>query len=296
MELYHKQSVSHITTLALYEDGSVKQICFDPNTREVQMYRACPDVVDGLRFMRIAKFVFDFKDLPSVVNSMALLREKEESLIEVAVKQNKQLVFYLNEQFGNWELGFQKKKAIQKRKAVVVDLENEDLDEGPSRSNLRVEVLKPDYDEMSRFESIKFKKQEGFENMADRMNEFQRDVLESYLHLRVDGQNRITRENDEMDERYFKKHIEIFKYLTFQLNYDKEDQSVSRISIVRQFSADLKAVHEDFDPDFYVRNEKKVFEYCSLKSNSFCCTWCRRSTIPILSWFIFHNHKCRRNL
>ena len=33
MEVYHKQSVSHITTFAMYEDGSVKQACFDPNTR-----------------------------------------------------------------------------------------------------------------------------------------------------------------------------------------------------------------------------------------------------------------------
>ena len=70
------------------------------------MYRACPDVEDGFRFMRISKFIFDFKDLTSVINDMSLLKEKEEPIIEVSVKQNKRLVFALNEQYGNWELGF----------------------------------------------------------------------------------------------------------------------------------------------------------------------------------------------
>ena len=262
MEVYHRQSVSHVATIAAYEDGSVKQVCFDPTTREVQIYRACPDVEDGLRFMRASKFSFDFKDLQSVMNCMPLLRERDEPLLEVAVKQTKRLVFMLNEQFGNWELGFQKKKAIQKRKAVVVDLDNEHLDENPSRSNLRVEILKPDYDEqLNRFESIKFKKQEDFETMIDRLVEFQREVLDSYPHLRSD---KISFEDDGLDEKYFKRHIEIFKYLTFQLNYDKEDQSVSRISIIRQFSNDLKAVDEAFDPDHFVKNEKKVHELCRI--------------------------------
>ena len=161
-------------------------------------------------------------------------------------------------------MGFQKKKAIQKWKAVVVDLDNEDLDDNPTRSILRVEVLKPDYDEeLNRFESIKFKKNEDFEVLVDRMNEFQRDVLDSYPHLRVDNA-RIFPESDGMDERFFKRHIELFKYLTFQLNYDKEDRSVSRISIIHQYSNDLKAVDENFDPDYFVRNEKKVHELCRI--------------------------------
>ena len=261
MEVYHRQSVSHITTVAVYEDGSVKQMCFDPNTREVQLYRSCPDVVDGLRFMRAAKFVFDFKDLAAVINTLLLLKDRDEPLVEVAVKQTKRLVFLFNEQFGNWEMGFQKKKAIQKQKAVIVDLDNEDLEENPTRSNLRVEVLKPDYDEqLLHFESIK--KHEDFEVLVDRMNEFQRDVLDSYPHLRVDD-TRIFPESDGMDERFFKRHIELFKYLTFQLNYDKEDRSVSRISIIRQYSNDLKAVDDNFDPDYFVRNEK-VHELCRI--------------------------------
>ena len=263
MELYHRQSVSHITTIAHYEDFSVKQVCFDPNTREVQIYRACPDVEDGCRFMRASKFSFDFKDLEHVMSCMPLLKDRDEPLVEVAVKQTKRLFFLFNEQYGNWDLGYQKKRAIQKRKAVMVDLINEDLDDNPVRPNLRVEVLKPDYeDELNRFEQVKFKKNEDFETLVDRLNEFRRDVLESYPHLRSDS--RISLDGDGMDEKYFKRHIELFKYLTFQLNLDKEDRSVSRISLIRQYSNDLKAVDENFEADYFVKNEKKVHELCRI--------------------------------
>ena len=222
MEVFDRQSVSHITTVAVYEDESVKQVCFDPNTREVQIYRVSPDVVDGLRFMRASKFAFDFKDLPNVIACMPLLKDREEPLVEIAVKQTKRLVFLFNEQFGNWEMGYQKKRAIQKHKAVMVDLINEDLDDNPVRPNLRVEILKPDYEEeLNRFENVKFKKNEDFESLIDRLNEFQRDVLDSYPHLRSD--TKLSLEGDGMDEKYFKRHIELFKYLTFQLNLDKED-------------------------------------------------------------------------
>ena len=220
-------------------------------------------MVDGLRFMRASKFIFDFKDLQSVINCMPLLKDREEPLVEIAVKQTKRLVFLFNEQFGNWEMGYQKERAIQKRKAVMVDLINEDLDDNPVRPNLRVEVMKPDYeDELAHFESIKFKKNEDFETLIDRMNEFQRNVLDTYPHLRSDA--KISLEGDGMDERYFKRHIELFKYLTFQLNFDKEDRSVPRISIIRQYSNDLKAVDENFDADYFVKNEKKVHELCRI--------------------------------
>ena len=262
MEVFHRQSVSHITTVAVYEDMSVKQVCFDPNTREVQIYRASPDVEDGCRFMRATKFAFDFKDLGNVIACMPMLKDKEEPLIEIAVKQTKRLVFLLNEQFGNWEMGYQKKKAVQKRKAVLVDLVNEDLDDQPVRSNLRVEVLKPDYEEeLNRFENVKFKKNEDFESVVDRLIEFQKDVLDSYPHLRSD--KIFVEAEDAIDERYFKRHVELFKYFTFQLNFDKEDRSMSRISLIRQYSNDLKAVDETFDGDF-VKNEKKVHELCRI--------------------------------
>ena len=39
---------------------------------------------------------------------------------------------------------------------------------------------------------------------------------------------------------------------------------MSRISLIRQYSNDLKAVDENFDADYFVKNEKKVHELCRI--------------------------------
>ena len=52
--------------------------------------------------------------------------------------------------------------------------------------------------------------------------------------------------------------------MTFQINFDKEERSVSRIALIRQYSNDLKACDDEFDVDVFVRNEKKVHEYCRI--------------------------------
>lgn len=155
--------------------------------------------------MRYSKFSFDFKDL-NAVNSFGMLAEKEQGIIEVAIKANKRLVFVLNECYGNWELGFQK-KSVQKRTAVLVDLENEDL-EGNLAPRLRAEVIKADYEEeFSGFEHFKFKKNEDFDIIIERLIEFERDVLENYPFLRVEIQVEKKKgdEGGEIDDRFFEK-------------------------------------------------------------------------------------------
>ena len=67
MELYHKVGNACITNLVTYPDCSVKQVCFNPRTKEVEIYRAAPDVEDGYRYLRLAKFAFDFEDLEQVI-------------------------------------------------------------------------------------------------------------------------------------------------------------------------------------------------------------------------------------
>ena len=266
MELYHKQNVSHITTIAVYEDGSCKQICYDPTSKEVQFYRACVDVEGGCRFFRYTKFCIDVKDLDVVINNIHRLKDEDEVLIELATKHNKRLVFALNEQYGNWDLGFQKKVVVQKRKAVMVDLaEDEDLDQNvPNQKNIRVEILKPDYDvEMGRFDCIKFKKNEDFDYIADRMLEFRRELFESYPHLRS-KHIEVPDINSGVTDQYFKKNIDVFKYLTFQMNVDKENRSISRIALLRQYANDLKACSDAFDLNFFVKFEKDVFHYCKI--------------------------------
>ena len=39
---------------------------------------------------------------------------------------------------------------------------------------------------------------------------------------------------------------------------------MSRISLIHQYSNDLKAVDENFDADYFVKNEKKVHELCRI--------------------------------
>ena len=75
-------------------------------------------------------------------------------------------MYKYNEEFGNWELGFQKKAVSQKRKAIVVDLEEEDLGEG-SNMQERQAVPSIQYEEMNSYDMIKFKKNEDFDFMID---------------------------------------------------------------------------------------------------------------------------------
>ena len=153
--------MSCITTIACYDDGSVKQVCYNSQSREVQIYRAAPDVEDSFRFLRLQKFSFDFRDLNSLISSLTMLDEKDRIVVEIAMKPNRRLAFVFDEQYGIWELGFQKKVAIHKRKAVVVNLEKEDY--GECSYAPREAVVHPaTYEGFGRFNSIKFKKNEDF--------------------------------------------------------------------------------------------------------------------------------------
>lgn len=81
---------------------------------------------------------------------------------------------------GNWD--FKKKVLSQKRKAVV-NLEEDDLDE-PCNTKERNNVPNIEYEQMNSYDMIKFKKNEDFEFIIDQMMEFQREVYETYPHLR----------------------------------------------------------------------------------------------------------------
>ena len=93
MELYHKVGNACITNLVTYPDCSVKQVCFNPRTKEVEIYRAAPDVEDGYRYLRLAKFAFDFEDLEQVIVKMGTLYDDETMIVPVVVKPSKRLVY-----------------------------------------------------------------------------------------------------------------------------------------------------------------------------------------------------------
>ena len=183
MELYTKTNVACTTNIASYPDLLVKQVCYNSRMREVKMYRAAADVEDGYRYLRASKFSFDFHDLSAVMSKMEVLFDNEVMLIHVSVKPTKQLVFQYNEEYGNWELGFQKKTGAQKRKAFVVDLEDDDV---AVCSNLRKKsdsIPQVQYEQMNSYDLIKFKKNEDFEFMIEQLMEFQREVYELFPYL-----------------------------------------------------------------------------------------------------------------
>lgn len=109
MELYTKVNVCCIPNITCYPDLTVKQVCYNSRTREVEIYRSAPDVEDGYCYLQLSNFSFDFRDLLAVMSKMESLGDNEYTLIPVSVKQTKRLVFQFNEEFGHWELGFQKK-------------------------------------------------------------------------------------------------------------------------------------------------------------------------------------------
>ena len=263
MELYHKQNVVALTNIAFYGDLSVKQAAFDPIAKEVQLYKACPDVEGGFRFFRLSKFAFDLKDLDAVINNMATLKDNDELIVELSVKATKRLVFSFNEQYGNWELGFQMKKPVQKRKAVVVDLSQDDIDQ-PSSGGMRVELLKPEYEGIRNYDCVKFKKSENFDLMIDRLLEFRREIFDEYPHFRNEFSQMVHYDSNEFDQNYFKRNLDIFKYLTYQMGFDQESRSVSRIALLRQYANDLKAISSTFDLNLFIKNEKKASEYCRI--------------------------------
>ena len=93
-----------------------------------------------------------------------MLDEKDRMMIEIATKPNRRLTFVFDEQYGVWELGFQKKVTIHKRKE----------DYGECSYAPREAVVHPvTYEGFGRFDSIKFKKNEDFEYIGERLLEFQ---------------------------------------------------------------------------------------------------------------------------
>lgn len=73
MELYSKEYVKCIVTLASYHDHSVKQACYKHSNKTVEFYRAAPDVVNGTSYLRNRKLSIHFDELNDVIEKMELL-------------------------------------------------------------------------------------------------------------------------------------------------------------------------------------------------------------------------------
>ena len=82
--------------------------------------------------------------------------------------------------------------------------------------------------------------------VAEKLQEFQSDVLSQHPELRekrkVDDVDFVGDEVDHVkkkasvkwDEGFLKKHLKLFLYLTFDLEFDKVINTLSRIALVRK--------------------------------------------------------------
>ena len=59
-----------------------------------------------------------------------------------------------------------------------------------------------------------------------------------------------------------KKHLSLFNYLTFDLDYDKALNSLSKVALLRKHIVELKMVRKGLDIEDYIANEKICFEFC----------------------------------
>ena len=116
------------------------------------------------------------------------------------------------------------------------------------------------YEETNSYEMIKFKKNEDFDFMIDRFLEFQRDVYETYPYLCKKNEEL----KDKWSEDFMKEHIELFRYMTFQMNYDKENKITGRIALIRQYQNELKVMDKRIDCNDLIKNDDQVNEFCKI--------------------------------
>ena len=90
--------------------------------------------------------------------------------------------------------------------------------------------------------------------MAEKLQKFQSDVFSQHPELRekrkVDNIDFVSEDIDHLkkkasskwDEEFLKKHLKLFLYLTFDLEFDKATNALSRIALLRKHIYELKVI------------------------------------------------------
>ena len=183
MDVYTKERVTCVKTLASYTDDSVKQVCYRPISKTVEIYRAAPDVKYGTRFLRNAKFSIDWNELNDDIEKLDSLQDPLAVMILIATSHDKRLIFRRNETYGNRDMGYEMRSSVHKRTPLLVDLDEEDLDAEkllPEKHQCEMELI---YDPMGN-NCLHFKRSNDFEEIKTRLIEFRRKVCEEYPKLR----------------------------------------------------------------------------------------------------------------
>lgn len=64
------------------------------------------------------------------------------------------------------------------------------------------------------------------------------------------------------DENFMKRHLDLFCFITFALEYDKTEHSLSRIGLIRRCSDDLSHVDSSISATDIVKNDSVCYEFC----------------------------------
>ena len=157
-------------------------------------------------------------------------------------------------------MGYEMKRKVQNIEPVVADLDRIEDDD--------IEVLETPTDAASsRFDEMDDFKQFPFIIVSEKLQEFRRGVLHEYPELRSkdkvdDVHFKKTCLSVKWGEQFLKNNLNLFNYLTFDLEYDKALNSLSRIALFRKHITELKMVCEGLDVEDCIANEKICFEFC----------------------------------
>ena len=209
MGLFTKSNFEVVTKLIRYSDASEMQVCFNKWNKTCEIYRALPDVKNGSRFMRNTKFHFDFHHLLPLVDVLSRVSDDELKYV-VVVEKDKRLVLCKNEEFGNWNLGYESKRKVADVEPLVADLdaiEDNDLEiitrsDSPEISG---------FDEMDKFKRFTFQKRDLLVSISEKLLVFRITLLDIYPELRRDSkvcnvENFLLKWNED----YLKKNLNLF--------------------------------------------------------------------------------------
>ena len=69
---------------------------------------------------------------------------------------------------------------------------------------------------------------------------------------------------DGWNDDFMKEHIELFRFMTFQMSYDKENKVTGRIALIRQYQNELVVMDKNIQSNDLIKNDTQVYEFCKI--------------------------------
>ena len=143
------------------------------------------------------------------------------------------------------------KRKVSDIQLLVADLDkNEDEDIEVLTSSMSLAIS--GFDEVDQFKRFPFQNKDLFGVIAEKLVEFRRgNEIRDVGNLQ-----------EKWGEDFLKKNFNFFNYLMFHLDYDKANNSLSRIALLRKHIVELKMVCEGIDIEDCIANELVCYEFC----------------------------------